>query len=90
MTITVAGITFDHHRYDQRGDVLYLSVGAPRAQAHGAETVEGHAVHYDEDWAVIGLTLLNVRATLDREGALTITLPEGQIAAAALSDLLAA
>jgi hypothetical protein len=27
MTITIAGIPFDHHHYDERGDVLYLNVG---------------------------------------------------------------
>jgi hypothetical protein len=25
MTITIAGIAFDHHHYDERGDVLYLN-----------------------------------------------------------------
>lgn len=41
MKITIAGLTFDHHHYDSRGDVLYLNVGEPRAQAHGLETPEG-------------------------------------------------
>jgi len=90
MTVTVAGITFDHHSYDARGDVLYLSVGPPRSQTHGAETIEGHAVHYDAEWAVIGLTLLNVRHTLDRDGELTVTLPEAHVGLAALSRVLAA
>ena len=30
MTLTIAGTTFDQHEYDERGDVLYLSVGDPR------------------------------------------------------------
>ena len=38
MTITIAGTTFDHHHYDARGDVLYLNVGEPRAEASGLET----------------------------------------------------
>jgi len=33
MTITIAGISFDHHHYDERGDVLYLNVGKPRPVA---------------------------------------------------------
>jgi hypothetical protein len=33
MTITIAGIPFDHHHYDERGDVLYLNVGEPRSAA---------------------------------------------------------
>jgi hypothetical protein len=30
MTVTIAGITFDSHEYDDGGDVLYVSVGPPR------------------------------------------------------------
>jgi hypothetical protein len=29
MTVTIAGTSFDQHEYDERGDVLYLSVGPP-------------------------------------------------------------
>ncbi len=56
MNITIGGITFDHHHYDERGDVLYLNVGKPRSEASGVETPEGHGIHYDETGAVIGLT----------------------------------
>lgn len=90
MTVTIAGIEFDHHHYDERGDVLYLNAGEPREQAHGLETPEGHAVHYDESWTVIGLTLLNVRWTLEREGELTLTWPVAHVAADTLSPVLAA
>lgn len=90
MTITVAGITFDHHHYDERGDVLYLNVGEPRRAARGLETPEGHAVHYDESGAVIGLTLLNVRHALDKDGRLTLTLPPEQLEADALQPALVA
>ncbi len=90
MTITIAGIPFDHHRYDERGDVLYLNVGEPRPAASGLETPDGHALHYDERGAVIGLTLLNVRRTLEREGQLTLTLPPEHLAADALRPILAA
>src|SRR2546421_5710 len=81
MNITVAGIAFDHHHYDERGDVLYLNVAEPRPAAHGLELPEGHTVSYDETWAVIGLTLLNVRWTLEREGALTLTWPPARLPA---------
>ena len=52
MTVTIAGIEFDHHHYDPGGDVLYLCVGAPRESGHGLETPEGHAVEYDAAWNV--------------------------------------
>jgi uncharacterized protein YuzE len=90
MNVTVAGITFDRHRYDERGDVLYLNVGEPRPAAHGLETPEGHAVHYDEAWNVIGLTLLNVRWTLEREGELTLTWPPARLGPDQLDAALAA
>jgi len=90
MGVTIGGIEFDHHHYDERGDVLYLNVGAPRAQASGVETPDGHAVHYDEDGAVIGLTLLNVRWTLEREGELRLSLPDAHVPAATLSPVLVA
>lgn len=90
MNITIAGIHFDHQHYDSRGDVLYLNVGQPRKQARGLETPEGHAIHYDESGAVIGLTLLNVRWTLERAGELTLTWPEEHLAAETLRPVLAA
>lgn len=90
MSITITGITFDHHHYDERGDVLYLNVGEPRPAARGLETPDGHAIHYDERAAVIGLTLLNVRWTLEREGELTLTWPQEHLVAAELDPVLAA
>ena len=90
MTITIAGIPFDHHHYDERGDVLYLNVGDPRPSARSLETADGHAIHYDGDGAVIGLTLLNVRHTLEQGGGLTLTLPTEHLAPEALKRLLSA
>lgn len=90
MTITVGGIDFDHHRYDVRGDVLYLSVDEPRPAVRGLAATEGHALHFAEDGAVIGITLINVRWTLERHGELALTWPSERIArddlAAALSS----
>jgi len=90
MSITIGGTTFDDHEYDERGDVLYLSVGAPQPAARTLETPEGHAVHYDEAGAVIGLTLLNVRWTLDRDGELILTWPPARLAADTLDAALVA
>lgn len=90
MNITIAGTTFDHHHYDPRGDVLYLNAGEPQPAARGLETPEGHAIHYDDTGAVIGLTLLNVRWILEREGTLTLTLPAEHLGADALQPMLAA
>lgn len=73
MNITLGGTTFDHASYDAEGDVLYLSVGSPQAAAETDETPEGHAVRYDAQGHVIGLTIVNARWLLERDGAITIT-----------------
>ena len=70
--------------------MLYLNVGEPRPPARGLETPDGHAIHYDEDGAIIGLTLLNVRQTLERDGELTLTLPPEHLAADVLRPILMA
>lgn len=45
MTITIAGIDFDYHNYDERGDVLYLHVGKPQEPpARALESPEGHTI----------------------------------------------
>ena len=90
MTLTIAGTSFDQHQYDERGDVLYLSVGPPREAARTIATPEGHAVDYDDHGAVIGMTLVNVQFLLDRDGMLTLSLPPVHIAAEALAPVLAA
>jgi len=90
MIITIAGIEFDHGHYDDRGDVLYLSVGPPREPAEALETGEGHSVEYDESGTVVGLVLLNVRWTLDREGELKLTWPPAHLLARDLAAALAA
>ena len=89
MTITIAGIPFDHHHYDERGDVLYLNVGPPREATRTIATPEGHAVDYDETGAVIAMTLVNVQFLLDRDGMLTLSLPPQHIAAETLAPVLA-
>lgn len=85
MTLTIAGTTFEQHHYDERGDVLYLSVAdykGPPATAFS--TPEGHNIEYDHSGAVIGMTLVNVRFLLERDGLLTLSLPPEQLAAAEL------
>jgi len=90
MTITISGIEFDHCHYDDRGDVLYLSVGGPREPAEAFETAEGHNVEYDEHGRIVGVVLLNVRWTLEREGELKLTWPPAHLPARDLEAALAA
>lgn len=90
MSLTIAGITFDNHEYDARGDVLYLSVGKPREAVRTLATPEGHAVDYDEDGAVIGMILVNVRLQLERDGAVTVTVPPDRLTTARIEPALIA
>jgi len=90
MTITIAGTAFDQHEYDERGDVLYLSVGDLREASRTIATPEGHAVDYDESGAVIGMVLTNVRFFLERDGELTLTIPPSRVVAAQIEPALIA
>ena len=91
MKITIAGIDFDYHDYDERGDVLYLHVGEPNGPpARALETPEGHTVEYDDKGAVVGLELMGVRGALERGGELQLTWPPAHLAASALAEALAA
>jgi uncharacterized protein YuzE len=89
-TVILLGVEFDHHDLDERGDTLYLRVGPPREPARAIETPEGHIVEYDDQGAVIGLELLNVRMTLKREGKLKLTWPQTEVDAATLTPALGA
>ncbi|MGI8728606.1 MAG: DUF2283 domain-containing protein [Solirubrobacteraceae bacterium] len=90
MTITIGDTTFDNATYDDRGDVLYLHVGERRSAPDSLGTPEGHAVRYDDAGEVIGVTIVNARWLLDRDGKITITIPERvDVSAADLAAALA-
>jgi hypothetical protein len=93
MSITIAGIEFARHHYDDRGDVLYLNTerhDGTTPPAHADATPEGHGIEYDEDWRVTALTLVNVKWLLERDGELKITWPEGHIKPEQLAPVLTA
>jgi len=90
MSVTVTGISFETHEYDERGDVQYLSVaGYQGAPARAYASPEGHAVEYDDAGRVIAMTLVNVRWLLERDGEIAITWPTGHIQADELAGVLA-
>lgn len=67
---------FDRDRYDADGDVLYLSRGPEQTASSTFATPEGHAVRLDGEGEVIGLTIVNAKWLLDRDGKLVVTIPE--------------
>jgi uncharacterized protein YuzE len=89
MSITIAGTTFEHHHFDHRGDVLYLSVAhyeGPPARA--LSTPEGHNIEYDASGRVVGMTITNVAWLLDRDGEITVTLPADHVSPDDLARVL--
>jgi uncharacterized protein YuzE len=74
VTVRVGPFEFDHVNYDERRDVLYLSIGEPREAADALVTPEGHVVRLDSENEVIGLTLINAKWLSD-DGGLSISLP---------------
>jgi uncharacterized protein YuzE len=67
---------FDHADYDPDGDVLYLHVGAPQT-GEGEETREGHVLRFAPGTQqIVGLTIINAKHVLKRDGRLVVTVPE--------------
>jgi uncharacterized protein YuzE len=78
MTVHIGPYKFDRVRYDHDADadVLYLAQGDPARAVDFDETPEGHAVSFDENGDLVGLTLIDIRRLLDEaEGELRLELP---------------
>lgn len=89
LKIEIDGLIFDRANYDADGDVLYLARGES-SEADAALTPEGHGVRYDDDGNVIGVTIVNARWLLERDGHVTVTLPhEIRVDARDLAEALA-
>jgi uncharacterized protein YuzE len=76
MTITIGSVTFDNVSYDAEVDVLYLHKSDPSTAVDFDESPEGHALRFDVDGNLVGVTVLNAKRLLDRDGELKITVPE--------------
>ena len=75
MSVTIGDVTFDRVEYDAEADVLYLHVGDPSRAVDFDQTPEGHAVRFDREGKVVGLTLVRPKRLLKRDGELRVTLP---------------
>ncbi|MGH2938172.1 MAG: DUF2283 domain-containing protein [Solirubrobacterales bacterium] len=75
MSVTIADITFDRVEYDSDADVLYLHVGDPSTAVDFDETPEGHALRFDAEGRLVGITLVRPKHLLDESSGLRITLP---------------
>jgi uncharacterized protein YuzE len=76
MSITIGDTTFDHVDYDAAVDVLYLHVGDPSTAVEFDESPEGHALRFDADGRLIGLTLVGAgQLVAGGSGRVLITTP---------------
>jgi uncharacterized protein YuzE len=76
MTVRVGGYEFDDVAYDADADVLYLHRGEPKPAAETLATPEGHAVRFDASHRVMGITIVNIKWLAERDGQITISIPE--------------
>lgn len=76
MIVRIGDYEFDRVDYDADGDVLYLTAGEPLPTQITDASPEGHAVSVDEHGKVIGLTIVGAKWILEREGKITITVPD--------------
>jgi uncharacterized protein YuzE len=91
MTVTIGNIDFDRVRYDAKGDVLYLHRADPSSAVEFDASPEGHALRFDSDGRLIGVTIINAKWLLDNEGKIVLTLPERiEVGPEALNDAFAA
>ena len=74
--MTVGNTTFDHVDYDSDADVLYLHAGDPSAAVDFDESPEGHALRFDAQGHLVGITIVGARKLLERGDRLVITVPE--------------
>ena len=74
-TMHIGPYEFDHVSYDRDRDVLYLRRGEQKEAAQTFAAPEGHAVRLDESGEVIGITIVNAKWLVERDGKLTVTVP---------------
>jgi len=80
MSVRIGDQEFEHAIYDEEGDVLYLRNGEPTTAASTVGTAEGHAVRYDGEGNVVGMTIVNAGWLATHEEEIAISFPQRQIA----------
>jgi len=76
MIVRLGTHEFDDVLYDSDGDVLYLHKGKPVPAVETLASPEGHAIRLDGDGEIIGITIVNAKWLAERDGAITISVPE--------------
>jgi hypothetical protein len=74
--ITIGSTTFNYADYDADNDVLRLSIDWPNG-GECEDTPEGHVLCYAYGtYDLLGLTIHGPKQSIERDGHLTVTLPE--------------
>lgn len=76
MIIHLGDQVFDDVFYDAEVDVLYLSRGKPVPAAETLPSAEGHAIRLNEAGEIIGITVISAKWWAERDGRVTVTIPE--------------
>ena len=78
MAIRVGPYTFGNVTYDGPSDVLYASIGE-LPSSRREKTPEEHLWHFDDRNRFRGITLMSPREQLERDGAVYVSLPSGEL-----------
>jgi uncharacterized protein YuzE len=91
MTVRMGSHEFDDVVYDAVGDVLYMHKGKPVPAAKTLASPEGHAVMLNAAGEIVGITVVNAKWLAERDGQITISVPERlETSAGDLASALAA
>jgi hypothetical protein len=77
MAVRLGPYTFRYVTYDPSSDVLDAALEGPRP-GRREPTPEAHVWRFDDRDRFFGITLMNPREQLEREGGVFVTLPSGE------------
>lgn len=91
MIVRMGNHVFDDVVYDAGGDVLYMHKGKPVPATKTLASPEGHAVMLNDSGEIIGITVVNAKWLAERDGRITVSIPERlETSARDLAPVLAA
>ena len=76
MIVRLGNEEFDDVVYDAVGDVLYMHKGKPVAAGETLPSPEGHAIRLNDAGEIIGITIVNAKWLAERDGRITVSIPE--------------
>jgi hypothetical protein len=87
MAVRVGRHTFSYSTYDPPSDVLEVGLEG-RPEGRRERSPEDHIWRFDDHDRFVGITFMNPREQLEREGAVYVTLPSGERERAAEAEAL--